>query len=52
VERAELVARQLTVRFGQLTVDVRTRIATATADELDAIAELLLTAKSLEEALR
>lgn len=49
--RAELVLRQLTIRFGTLGDDVRARITAATADELDAIAERLLTAQTLQEAL-
>ena len=50
--RAEVVTRQLTIRFGALAEDVKARIAASTADELDAIAERLLTAQTLEEALR
>jgi hypothetical protein len=49
--RAELILRQLTIRFGALDNDVKARIAAATADELDAISERLLTAQSLQEAL-
>ena len=44
--------RQLTIRFGALAEDAKARIAAASADELDAIAERLLTAQTLEEALR
>ena len=49
--RAEVVMRLLTIRFGALAEDVKARIATATADELDTIGERLLTARTLEEAL-
>lgn len=49
--RAELVLRQLTIRFGALSVEIKARIASATADELDSIGERLLTAQTLQEAL-
>jgi hypothetical protein len=49
--RADIILRLLTVRFGTIGDDVKARIAAATADELDAIAERLLTAKTLPEAL-
>jgi Domain of unknown function (DUF4351) len=49
--RVDLLARQLTRRFGPLTEAARARLASASIDELDAIGERLLTAGSLEEAL-
>jgi hypothetical protein len=49
--RAELVTRQLTLRFGSLPSDAQARIAAASIEELDAIGERLLTAQTLEEAL-
>jgi hypothetical protein len=49
--RTELITRQLTLRFGSLPPDALSRIATAALEELDAIGERLLTARSLEEAL-
>lgn len=49
--RAELVLRQLTVRFGALSDDAKARVAGATAEELDAVAERVLTAQTLQEAL-
>ena len=49
--RAELISRQLTIRFGELDNDAKARIASATADELNEIGERLLTAKTLQEAL-
>jgi hypothetical protein len=49
--RAALLQRQLTRRFGPLAAQASERLSTATIDELDAIGERLLTAKSLEEAL-
>jgi hypothetical protein len=49
--RAEMITRQLTLRFGHLSDDVRTRIAASSFSELDAIGERLLTARTLEEAL-
>jgi hypothetical protein len=49
--RAALVAKQLTHRFGSLNDATRTRIATASIEELDAIGERVLTAGTLQEAL-
>jgi hypothetical protein len=50
--RADLVRRLLILRFGPLPAAIGTHIAAASADELDAIGERLLTAKSLAEATR
>jgi hypothetical protein len=49
--RAALLQRQLTRRFGPIPADAVERLSAATIDELDAIGERLLTARSLEEAL-
>lgn len=49
--RAAVVARQLTVRFGQLTRQAEVRIAEASITELDQIAERLLVARTLNESL-
>jgi len=49
--KASLVARQLTLRFGSLSEDVRTQIAQSSIAELDAIGERLITAVNVEEAL-
>ncbi len=49
--RAELVARQLTLRFGPLGDDVRARLSAASIEGLDVIGERLLTAQSLQDAL-
>lgn len=49
--RADMVIRQLTLRFGPLNKDVLTRISEASIEELDAIGERLLKARSLPEAL-
>jgi hypothetical protein len=49
--RAEIVLRQLTLRFGSIPDAVRARIEGASIEELDGIAERLLTAGSLGEAL-
>lgn len=49
--RADLVERQLTLRFGALSEDVRARIAVSSLSQLDVIGERLLTARTLEEAL-
>jgi hypothetical protein len=49
--RAEIVTRQLNARFGPLSEEVKKQIASRSSDELGAIADRLLTAASLEEAL-
>jgi len=49
--RADLLTRQLTLRFGTLPAEARTRISAASIEELDAIGERLLTAPTLDEAL-
>jgi hypothetical protein len=49
--RAALIIRLLTLRFGPLADDVSSRIASASIEELDAMGERLLTAKTLQEAL-
>ena len=49
--KASIVVRLLARRFGALPSEAENRIAAASADELDAMAERLLTAQSLEEAL-
>lgn len=49
--RADLVIRLLAVRFGTLSEEIKSRIASASLDELDAIGERLLGAKTLQEAL-
>jgi hypothetical protein len=49
--RAAVIARLLALRFGPLTQQAEKRIAEAPIEELDAIAERLLTAQTLNEAL-
>jgi flagellar biosynthesis/type III secretory pathway protein FliH len=49
--RADLLTRQLTLRFGPLSDDALAQISAASIEELDAIGERLLTALSLQEAL-
>jgi Domain of unknown function (DUF4351) len=49
--RAEIVLQQLALRFGPLTEAAQARISSAQAAHLDAVAERLLTAQTLEEAL-
>lgn len=49
--RAALLARQLSVRFGALDSDAQRRLGEASIDELDAIGERLLTARTVQEAL-
>jgi hypothetical protein len=46
-----MLTRQLTVRFGPLPVWVAPKLEGAAADQLDAWAERMLTAASLDEAL-
>jgi hypothetical protein len=50
--RAEVVLRQLTLRFGPLPADVAERVRGADVSLLDDYAERLLTAQSLEDVLR
>jgi Domain of unknown function (DUF4351) len=50
--RMEIVLKQLASRFGPLTEAVQARIRSAQDAHLDAVAERLLTARTLEEALR
>lgn len=49
--RAAIVQRQLAIRFGSLTAETRERIASKSTEELETIADRLLFAQSLEEAL-
>jgi hypothetical protein len=49
--RVELLARQLTLRFGPLSAEAHSRIARASLAELDAMGERLLTARTLQEVL-
>jgi len=49
--RAALIVRQLTLRFGPLGTEVQGRIAAASIPEMDALAERLLTARTVQEAL-
>jgi hypothetical protein len=49
--QVSLVLRLLTHRFGTLNVDVRARVEKASVEELTAIAERLLTAQTLQQAL-
>jgi predicted transposase YdaD len=49
--KAELVLRQLTLRFGSLPEGVRARVRAATSEELDLLAERVLTAATVEEVL-
>jgi hypothetical protein len=49
--RTEVIVRQLTLRFGPLPADAQARIAEASLNELNAVAERLLTAQTLQEAL-
>lgn len=49
--RADLIARQLTLRFGPLTEEVQAQLSEASIAELDAIGERLLSASTLREAL-
>jgi hypothetical protein len=49
--RAAFAARQLTFRFGPLSAEIQNRLAAASINELDALAERLLVARTLQEAL-
>jgi Domain of unknown function (DUF4351) len=49
--RVEIVLKQLTLRFGPLSEAVKTRIRGAPDAHLDAVAERVLSAQTLEEAL-
>ena len=47
--KAEVVLKQLRLKFGELSPDVRARVENATGDDLDLWAERILTAATLEE---
>jgi len=49
--KAELVLRQLALRFGTLPEGTKARVTGATSGELDLLAERLLTASNVEDAL-
>jgi len=49
--RVEIVLKQLTTRYGALSPAAQSRVRGVSAAEVDSIAERLLTAKTLEEAL-
>jgi hypothetical protein len=49
--RAALIVKLLTARFGQLDEQARARIEQASIEELDAIGERLLAARTLKDAL-
>jgi hypothetical protein len=49
--RVEIILNQLALRFGPLTEAVQTRVRSAQDAQLDAVAERVLTAQTLEEAL-
>jgi len=50
--RVEIILKQLALRFGLLTEAIQTRVRSAQDTQLDAVAERVLTAQTLEEALR
>jgi Domain of unknown function (DUF4351) len=49
--RVEIVLKQLATRFGQLSAAVAARVKGANTADLDAIAQRVLTAQTLDEAL-
>ena len=49
--RAELVLKLLTLRFGRLPAEAEARVRAASIEQLDAFAERVLSAKSLDEVL-
>jgi hypothetical protein len=50
--RKSIILRQLALRFGPLPEAIDTRLRAATESHLDALAERVLTVRTLEEALR
>ena len=50
--QAELLLKQLSFRFGELSNDVQTRVATASLEQLAVYAERVLSAPSLDDVLR
>jgi hypothetical protein len=50
--KAELILRQLTLRFGAVSEDLTTRVRSATPEQLDAYAERILTAPTIEDVFR
>jgi hypothetical protein len=50
--QAELVLKQLSLRFGELPDEARARVATASLEQLATYAERVLSAGSLDEVLR
>ena len=50
--KASLVLRQLTLRFGPLPEATQARVTSATLEELDLLAERVLTAATVEDVLR
>jgi hypothetical protein len=49
--KAEVILRQLTLKFGLLPDEIQTRVRGAQAAELDLLVERILTAQTLEEAI-
>ena len=49
--RAEIILKQLALRFGPLPEAAQTRVRSAQDAQLDTVAERILTAQSREEAL-
>ncbi len=49
--RVEIILRQLTLRFGLLTEPVQARVRGACETQLDDLAERILTARTLDEAV-
>jgi Domain of unknown function (DUF4351) len=49
--KAAIILKLLATRFGALSAAVETRIREANSEELDGVAERILTAQTLEEAL-
>jgi Domain of unknown function (DUF4351) len=49
--RAEVILRLLTLRFGPLTEAIQSRVRKACSEQLNSVADGLLTVKTLEEAL-
>jgi hypothetical protein len=50
--RTEIVLKQLGRRFGPLSADAQRRVQSASPEELDVMADRVLTAETLEEVLQ
>jgi hypothetical protein len=49
--RVEIILKQLAIRYGAVSAAIETHVRTAGSTELDRVAERVLTARTVEEAL-